>query len=179
MSRYGHKTKEYTTEERQRVAAELISISKEGKIPHGGFKKISCEMGVSGYFVSNVWRRLRDCSTGVLDVSSGSQYRSKLRYALTEIASALEELPLTKRRTLRDAAANLGVSTTTIKKMIQSSVARVHSSAVRPNLTEENKYARYLFVEEHIEALYHIRLVGVGRTNTEAIGVGFEQVVGL
>ena len=94
----------------------LISIAKEGKIPHGGIKKISCEMGVSRYFVSNVWRRLCDRSTGALNVSSGSQYRSKLRYALTEIASTLDELPLTKRRTLQDAAANLGVSTTTVKR---------------------------------------------------------------
>ena len=106
--------KEYDEQEWESVAARLLLRAENGKIPHSGLSEIACELGVSQFFVERVWRRVRAYVENGLDYRSRNSQCSLARIDGTELASELEKLPLTSRRTIRDVALALGVSTTSV-----------------------------------------------------------------
>ena len=66
-------------------------------------------------------------------------------YDIHTLKNEISQIPLSKRKTLRDVANTLSVSTSVVQKMKASGELKPHSSALRPMLTEENKINRYLY----------------------------------
>lgn len=60
-------------------------------------------------------------------------------------------LPLSERQTLSDISSNLGISKTTIHRIIkETKCLRPHSSSVKPTLTPDNEQERYLHCIRHV-----------------------------
>ena len=62
-----------------------------------------------------------------------------------------KSIPLSKRCNLLSVAARLGCSKATVWRWVKAGLIRPHTSAIKPNLTAENKLLRLRFTIESIE----------------------------
>jgi hypothetical protein len=60
----------------------------------------------------------------------------------------IRNTPLLKRRSQRKLASTVGISKTTVHRLLEKGILRVHVSSLKPFLTEENKFKRVLFALE-------------------------------
>ena len=67
-------------------------------------------------------------------------------YLMEFVHEGVKDVSLRKRQTQRKLATLMGVSKTTVQCWIVASTIHVHSSILKPILTEENKLARLLMV---------------------------------
>jgi hypothetical protein len=72
----------------------------------------------------------------------------KDRKALAQIAL---NIPLNQRGTYRDLALQLDVSKDTVKNLVKEGVLRIHSSAVKPYLTDANRDERFQWAVSKID----------------------------
>ena len=91
-----------------------------------------------------------------------------LKYSHAEFRQGLKEIPQRRRKTYRSTAKAMGVSLNTVQRiLLQEDVCRVHTSSLKPTLTEENKMSKIklalLFIDKHntskfedMEDLIHI-----------------------
>ena len=85
---------------------------------------------------------------------------SRMLYCRDELSSQIAALPHCKRRTLRDMAIELGVSKTTIHRMLRSESNEgggrylvSHTNLLHPLLTEEHKVARVAYAVSKLDLL--------------------------
>ena len=91
-----------------------------------------------------------------------------LNYSHAEFHQGLKEIPQRHRKTYHSTAKAMGVSLNTVQPMLlRSDVCHVHTSSLKPTLTDENKVSRMelalLFIDknntskfEHMEDLIHV-----------------------
>ena len=66
-----------------------------------------------------------------------------LKYSHAEFRQGLKEIPQCRRKTYRSSAEAMGVTLSTVQRMLlHQDVCRVHTSSLKPTLTEENKMSR-------------------------------------
>jgi hypothetical protein len=68
-----------------------------------------------------------------------------------ELTKALLNVPLNERGTYRDAASQLNVSKDLVKRLVDEGAVRVHTSAVKPYLTDPNKDERFQWAISKID----------------------------
>jgi hypothetical protein len=107
-----------------------------------------------------------------------SRRKGKMKYDREELAEAIKAVPLKSRMTVRHLAGTVGVSSTTIQRMLKpltdhkaklkkdgiidnnnnNEELKRHSANLRPTLTDQNRIARFEFCCEQINsATMHLR----------------------
>ena len=98
--------------------------------------------------ISRLWRQAHGAREQSLiitpEIASRNNSRAKsLKYSHVEFCQGLKEIPQRRRKTYRSTAKAMGVSLNTVQRMLlQKDVCRVHTSSLKPTLTEENKMSR-------------------------------------
>jgi hypothetical protein len=75
----------------------------------------------------------------------------KKTHVRAELCELAVNVPLNKRGTYWSLASHLNVSKDTVMRSVAEGVFRIHSSALKPFLTEENKDERYQFAMSQID----------------------------
>ena len=140
--------KEMSLQLRKRALGLLLSRSENGVLPWGSFTIVADQVGVSCSTISRLWGQARRACEQSLIITSEIALRNNscaksLKYSHTEFRQGLKEIPRRCRKTYRSTAKAMGVSLNTVQRMLlQKDVCRIHTSSLKPTLTEENKMSR-------------------------------------
>ena len=140
--------KEMSLQLRKRALGLLLSQLENAVLPWGSFTIVADQIGVAHSTISRLWgqaRGARDQSLIITpEIASRNSSRAKsLKYSHAEFRQGLNEIPRRCRKTYRSTAKAMGVSFNTVQQMLlQKDVCRVHTSSLKPTLTEENKMSR-------------------------------------
>ena len=140
--------KEMSLQLRKRALGLLLSRLENGVLPWGSYTIVADEIGVARSTISRLWwqaRRAREQSQIITpEIASRNNSRAKsLKYSHAEFRQGLKEIPQRRRKTYHSTAKAMGVSLNTVQRMsLQKDVCRVHTSSLKPTLTEENKMSR-------------------------------------
>jgi len=106
--------------------------------------KLVHHIGMHRNTVWTIWRKYvtvrkngNDCLSAVH--KEKSQYFGNSKYNIQILKEEFKKIPLCQRLIQKNTAEALGVSQTMACKTIKSGLLRMHSSAIKPTLTEENK----------------------------------------
>ena len=140
--------KEMSLQLRKRALGVLLSRLGNGVLPWGSFTIVADQIGVARSTISRLWRQARGAREQSLiitpEIASRNNSRAKsLKYSHAEFHQGLKEIPRRRRKTYRSTARAMGVSLNTVQRMLlQKDVCRIHTSSLKPTLTEENKMSR-------------------------------------
>ena len=140
--------KEMSLQLQKRELGLLLSRLENGVLPWGSFTIVADQVGVSRSTISRLWGQARGaCEQSLiitLEIASRNNSRAKsLKYSHAEFRQGLKEIPRRRRKTYRSTAKAMGVSLNTVQRMLfKKDVCRVHTSSLKPTLTEENKMSR-------------------------------------
>ena len=140
--------KEMSLQLRERALGLLLSRLENGVLPWGSFTIVADQIGVSRSTISRLWRqahRAREQSLIITpEIASWNNSRSNaLKYSHAEFHQGLKAIPQHCRKTYRSTAKAIGVSLNTVQRMLlQKDVCRIHTSSLKPTLTEEIKMSR-------------------------------------
>ena len=157
--------KEMSLQLRKRALGLLLSRLENGVLRWGSFTIVADEIGVARSTISRLWRQAHGaCGQSLIitpEIASQNNSRAKsLKYSHAEFRQGLKEIPRRRRKTYHSTAKAMGVSLNTVQRMLlQKDVCRVHTSSLKPTLTEENKMSRMelaLSKFENMEDLIHI-----------------------
>ena len=140
--------KEMSLQLRKRALGLLLSRLENGVLPWGSFTIVADQIGVARSTISRLWRQARGARKQSLiitpEIASRNNSRANaLKYSHTEFHQGLKEIPRCCRKTYHSTAKAMGVSLNTVQRiLLQKDVCRVHTSSLKPTLTEENKMSR-------------------------------------
>ena len=140
--------KEMSLQLRKRALGLLLSRLENGVLPWGLFTIVADQVGVARSTISRLWRQARGAREQSLiitpEIASRNNSRAKsLKYSHAEFRQGLKEIPRRRRKTYRSTARAMGVSLNTVQRMLlKKDVCRIHTSSLKPTLTEENKMSR-------------------------------------
>ena len=140
-----------TAADRQKLKDFLLERLENGALRRGSITEGAVLVSVSPGTVSRLWRRWSlahlNALNGEWDVTSGKKANSRpVKYLRDGFIDAVRELPLRSRSTVRLIQGAVGVSKTTIHRLIHhEKLLRPHTSAGKPMLTDVNKMARLEF----------------------------------
>ena len=132
----------------KRALGLLLSWLKDGVLPWGSLTIVADEIGVACSTISRLWRQVRGARKQFLiitpEIASHNNSRADcLEYADEEFRQGLKEIPWRRRKTYRSTAKAMGVALSTVQRMLlHRDVCHVHTSSLKPMLTEENKMSR-------------------------------------
>ena len=140
--------KEMSLQLRKRALGLLLSRLKDGVLPWGSLTIVADEIGVACSTISRLWQQARGAHKQSLIITPeialwNNSHAKSLKYSHAEFCQGLKEIPQRRRKTYRSTAKAMGVSLNTVQQMLlQKDVCRVHTSSLKPTLTEENKMSR-------------------------------------
>ena len=140
--------KEMSLQLRKRALGLLLSRLENGVLSWGSFTIVADQIGVARSTISRLWRQARGaCEQSLIitpEIASRNNSRAKsLKYSHAEFRQGLKEIPRRRRKTYRSTARAMGVSLNTVQRMLlKKDVCRIHTSSLKPTLTEENKMSR-------------------------------------
>lgn len=151
--------KDLTSDERKQMVSRMLTLARHGdhgvKFPRGTITAVAAEFHVCTQTLRRVWARARennlDPTVRQYQASprkKGRRCGRKKKWDPEAIRDAIREIPLHKRRTIRDLAEALGIPKSTLfdlKNDKDNPVIMPHSSALRPLLAEHHKLMRTLF----------------------------------
>ena len=124
----------------KRALGLLLSQLEDGVLPWGSLTIVADQIGVSRSTISRLWRQ----ACGACEQSLIITYSVNcLKYSQAEFRQGLKEIPRHHRKTYRSTAKAMGVALSTVQRMLlHQDVCCVHTSSLKPTLTEENKMLR-------------------------------------
>ena len=133
---------------RRRALGLLLGQLKDGVLPWGSLTIVAEEIGVAHSTISRLWQLAHGARKQSLIITPeiASQNNSRmncLKYSHVEFRLGLKEIPQRRRKTYRSTAKAMGVALSTLQQMLlHRDVCRIHTSSLKPTLTEENKMSR-------------------------------------
>ena len=125
-----------------------------GKFPRGTITAVAADFHVCRKTITNIWTRAQDnyADPTVRQYQASPRKKRncgrKKKWDPEAIMEAIKEIPLFRRRTIRDLAAALGIPKSTLfdlKNENDNPVIMPCTSALRPLLTDHHKLMRTLF----------------------------------
>ena len=165
--------KEMSLQLRKRALGLLLARLEDGVLLWGSFTIVADEIGVSRSTISRLWWQAHGACEQSLIITPEIALRNNshancLKYSHVEFCQGLKEIPRRHRKTYRSTAKAMGVTLSIVQRMLlHRDVCHVHTSSLKPTLTEENKMSRMelalSFVDknntskfENMEDLIHI-----------------------
>ena len=170
--------KELTLSDRRAIFSILYMTCKHGKVEHGKKVRVAEQFNVHPRTVNRVWAET--CSVMeahlinemelerlslfdqrmlpiinfpdfVFDSAKKGNVGRKKVYDREVLGERLLNVPLNERGTYRNLASQLDISKDTAKSLVGEGVIRIHTSALKPFLTDKIKDARYLHATSKID----------------------------
>ena len=160
-------------EQRKRALGLLLSQLKDGVLPWGSLTIVADEIGVARSTISRLWGQAHGAHEESLIITPeialwNNSHVNSLKYSHLEFRQSLKEIPRQRRKTYCSTAKALRVSLNMVQRMLlRQDVCHIHTSSLKPTLTDENKVSRtemaLLFIDknntskfENMEDLIHI-----------------------
>ena len=173
LERYGSQLQGDVLAAAEKGIGFIVGLVEDGVLPWGSFTIVADQVGVTRSTISRLWGQARGAHEQSLIItpeiaSRNNSCAKSLKYSHAEFRQGLKEIPRRRHKTYRSTAKAMGVSLNTVQRMLlQKDVCRVHTSSLKPTLTEENKMSRMelalSFVDknntskfENMEDLIHI-----------------------
>ena len=134
--------------QRIRALGLLLSWLKDGVLPWGSLTIVTDEIGVACSTISRLWGQAHGACEESLIItpeiaSRNHSHMIALKYSHAEFRQGLKEIPQHHRQTYRSTVKAMGVSLSTVQqRLLQRDVCRVHTSSLKPTLSDENKISR-------------------------------------
>ena len=132
----------------KRALGLLLSQLKDGVLPWCSLTIVADEIGVACSTISRLWRQVQGAREQSLIItpemaSQNNSHANCLKYSHAEFRQGLKEIPRRHRKTYHSTAKAMGVALSTVQRMLlHRDVCRIHTSSLKPMLTEENKMSR-------------------------------------
>ena len=126
----------------------LLGRLKDGVLPWGSLTIVAEEIGVACSTISRLWWQVhRACKQSLIITpeiaSQNNSCVNCLKYSHAEFRQGLKEIPRHRRKTYHSTVKAMGVALSTVKQMLlHLDVCHVHTSSLKPTLTEENKMSK-------------------------------------
>ena len=149
--------KEMLLEQRKRALGLLLSQLKDGVLPWGSLTIVTDEIGVARSTICRLWwQACGACEQSLIITpeiaSQNSSHANSLKYSHAEFRQGLKEIPRRHHKTYCSTAKAMGVALSTVQRMLlQQDVCHIHTSSLKPTLTEENKMSRMELALSFIE----------------------------
>lgn len=137
-----------TNENRTQIVINILKVAdKSCKVPKGHFKNVATQYNIDRSTVYRIWKKAKNkiSQHGIVDVRNAKKGRSGRKPKIWD-EEMLKAIPQKQRTTIRQFAAALGVSTSTIVRLMRRGVIRSHTSNIRPTLKEHHKTHRLQFI---------------------------------
>ncbi|KAF0682599.1 hypothetical protein As57867_025208, partial [Aphanomyces stellatus] len=148
-------------EEREAILREVL-LKSNGKfltrLPRGYGQELANKYSCHPATIRKVLARAKEqgVSVGNMSVSVANKkpgkVARKMAYTPQQVKAKLLQVPLANRTTLRAISDQTGISRGSLHRYLKLGMFRAHSSAIRPVLTEANKYARMKFAMSFVNA---------------------------
>ena len=132
----------------KRALGLLLSQLEDGVLPWGSLTIVAEEIGVARSTISRLWQQAHGAHKQSLIItpeiaSWNNSHVNCLKYSHAEFRQGLKEIPQHHHKTYCSTAKAMGVTLSTVQRMLlHRDVCRVHTSSLKPTLTEENKMSR-------------------------------------
>ena len=140
--------KEMSLQLRKRALGLLLAWLEDGVLPWGSFTIVADQMGVARSTISRLWRQAHGARKQSLIITPEIALRNNShanchKYSHAEFRQGLKEIPRHHCKTYRSTAKAMGVALSTVQRMLlHRDVCCIHTSSLKPTLTEENKISR-------------------------------------
>ena len=157
-ARKGVKYKELRRQDRGRAMAILLTFNLNGTLPRGVLSGVAEMFGVHRSTISRLWERAQKSRVENVinspEISSNARARGRLPICSSpDVREAVKNVPLMKRRTQEQLSTVLGVSRSTVQRLVKKGTLRCHTNTLKPFLTETNMMARYLMAQSFVNPL--------------------------
>ena len=140
--------KEMSLQQQKRALGLLLSRLKDGVLPWGSLTIVADEIRVARSTISRLWWQACGAHEQSLIItpeiaSQNNSRANSLKYSHMEFQQGLKEIPQHRCKTYHSTAKAMGVTLSTVQRMLLCrDVCHVHTSSLKPTLTEENKMSR-------------------------------------
>ena len=140
--------KEMPLQQRKRALGLLLSRLKDGVLPWGSLTIVADEIRVAHSTIRRLWQQAHGAHKQSLIItpeiaSWNNSHMISLKYSHPEFRQGLKEIPRRHRKTYCSTAKSMGVALSTVQGMLlRRDVCHVHTSSLKPTLTEEHKMSR-------------------------------------
>ncbi|GAA0173619.1 hypothetical protein LIER_27198 [Lithospermum erythrorhizon] len=129
----------------------LLQKSVNGKLKKKHTNEVSDLLKLSLKTVQRIWKQHKNTPPGrQVDVSQKKAKNCGRKKVEIDI-NLMQQIPLSKRTTMRSIAAALGVQHSKVFRLFKEGLIRRHSNAIKPVLKDENKRARLEFCMSMID----------------------------
>ncbi|KAM0831104.1 hypothetical protein ACQ4PT_065768 [Festuca glaucescens] len=145
-----NKREQYTVEDKRNIYAMLLARNGEhGRLKKGVLDSVARDGNCSRRCVSRIWKESK-LGGGVNSIKNNLKLKTGRKKMSLDI-EALEAIPPGERTTIRQVAAGLHMSKSTVHRRLKEKVMRRVSNELKPSLTEANKKARVAYCLENLE----------------------------
>lgn len=132
-----------TLDARNMMVQFLIANSRNGSVHKGKAKEAAQLYGVHRATVHRVWvtAKLQMAQGIPVNITDKMTGISKVKHVYLDIEK-MEKIAFEKRGTIRRLARELKVSKSSVGRWVKEGAIRHHSNAIKPEITEKNKFQR-------------------------------------
>ncbi|KAF0702160.1 hypothetical protein AaE_016093 [Aphanomyces astaci] len=139
---------------REAILREVLLKCQDGvvgRLPRGFGNDLATKYGCHVSSVRRIIARAKaqGIASGNMQVCVANRKKGrvgrKIKYTAAQAREKLLQVPLRERTSLRSISAKTGISYGTLHRYLKRGVFRAHSNAIRPMLTDVNKYSRLKF----------------------------------
>ncbi|XP_010684477.1 uncharacterized protein LOC104899035 [Beta vulgaris subsp. vulgaris] len=141
-----HKRRRLSSEDKFQVLCWLLNRAKEGKLKYGSITAGATEFNLSKRCVSNIWNTTRKFTEAFSRFSVATRLHQSGRKRIQVSISDITQLSMGQRSCIRDLSSMLGVSKSTVHRMIKRGLIRPHTNALHPGLKDANKVTRLQWI---------------------------------
>ena len=135
-----------SNDQRHCIVCNLFEHSKDGKAKHGNIGELASKYNVSRRTITLIWNKGKHQRSQGLEVDVRGKIKGKKGKAkIIPPLQLVKSLPIGKRRTIRRLAISINIKKTTVWNWIKAGILESHTSAIKPDLTQDNKYLRLHF----------------------------------
>ncbi|KAH9143602.1 hypothetical protein AeRB84_012395 [Aphanomyces euteiches] len=158
--------RDLTSEERDAILREVLLESKNGymaRLPKGFSQVLASKYGCHQSTIRKVLARAKqqgvadgNMRVSVLNRKRGRVGRKKA-FTAEQVKEKILRVPIADRTNLRLIAEKTGISRGTLHRYLKQGIFRVHTNAIKPILTEANKYMRMRFALGFVKSNLELR----------------------
>jgi hypothetical protein len=145
-----------TDSQRIQALSLLQGAIKDGWLPHGELTKVAKIFGVSRQAIHVLWKNFGGTDGQPINRSPTNMKRCPKpgrpsRYNREDMRQHVCTIPLRERKTVRSLASALDIPKSTLHDMMRNGGFWAHTSALKPELTEANKYDRVMYALSKVD----------------------------
>ncbi|RLO08794.1 hypothetical protein DYB28_002042, partial [Aphanomyces astaci] len=153
--------RDLTNDDREAILREILLNSSKtslARLPNGIAQVLAEKYNCHHSTIRRVFALAKEqgVTTGNMKVSVASRKKGrvgrKMAYTNEQVKVKILRVPLAQRTTLRSISELTGISCGSLHRYLKLGIFRSHLNAIRPNLTDANKYSRMKFAFNFVRA---------------------------